>query len=280
MKRVSSITAIIPTYNRKNWLGEALDSVLQQTRPPEEIILVDDGSTDGTAAFVRERYPAVRYLSREKQGPAAARNAGAAAANGEWLAFLDSDDCWLPQKLQRQVEFLQQHPQCEAVYTDEIWIRNGRRVNQGKRHRKYGGWIYAHCVPLCIISPSSILLSRRLFEALGGFDPEYPACEDYELWLRMSARYPVGYLDEPLIVKHGGHADQLSKQWGLDRYRVAALEKMLAQGTLHAEWRDLTIRDLIRRCDILAAGCKKHGRVEEAEFFLQKGRDWRMKISS
>ncbi len=269
-----SVSVIIPTHNRKEWLPFAIESVLNQTCPPVEVILVDDGSTDGTDVMIRERYPEVRYFWQPRRGPAAARNRGAALARGEWLAFLDSDDRWLPQKLERQMAFLQQHPEYEAVHTDEIWIRRGRRVNPKKKHRKYGGWIYPRCLPLCIISPSSILLSRRLWDELGGFDESLPACEDYDLWLRMTASHPVGYLDEPLIVKYGGHDDQLSRQWGLDRYRVRALEKMLQQPGLPVDWYEQTREELLKKCRILVRGFEKHDRHQEAEAFRHLLQKW------
>lgn len=268
------ISVILPTWNRRRWLPQALDSVLQQTLPPHEIIVVDDGSTDGTLEALAPNYPAVRWIRQENRGPAAARNAGARAATGNWLAFLDSDDRWLPEKLQKQVAFLKEHPDYEVVHTNEIWIRNGRRVNPKKKHQKYGGWIYPQCLPLCIISPSSLLISRRLWEELGGFDESYPACEDYELWLRLAARHPVGYLPEPLIVKHGGHADQLSRQWGLDRYRVRALQSMLERHALPADWHEATRRELLRKCEILIQGYEKHGRSEEAGQFRQIWQRW------
>jgi len=270
-----AVSVIIPTYNRKSWLAQALNSVLRQTLPAAEIIVIDDGSTDGTGKWIGETFPGIIYHWQPQQGPAAARNRGAQLASADWLAFLDSDDRWLPQKLEKQRDFLSAHPDYECVYTDEIWIRSGRRVNQAKRHRKYGGRIYLHCLPLCVISPSSILMARRLWDALGGFDPNLPACEDYDLWLRLAARFPVGYLDEPLIIKYGGHADQLSRQWGLDRYRVMALQKMLRSGDLPARWFEATRQNLLQRCEILVAGFRKHGRKAEAARFEAIASNWK-----
>ncbi len=270
----ATVSVIIPTYNREQWLPHAIESVLQQTRPAQELIVVDDGSTDATADVVR-RYPDVIYVRRERKGPSVARNTGVEICTGEWIAFLDSDDRWLPKKLQRQLEFLQESPDYQAVYTNERWIRNGVFVNQGKRHQKYGGEIYLNCLPLCIISPSSILMRKSLFQELGGFDPELPACEDYDLWLRLSARHPIGFIDEPLIEKYGGHEDQLSRQWGLDAYRVTALEKMLQQQDLRLDYRLATIAELVRRCEILEIGFMKNGKEQEAKLYHEKARFWK-----
>ncbi len=270
----ATVSVIIPTYNRAAWLPHAIDSVLQQERPPDELIIVDDGSEDETPEIVR-RYADVIYVQQEQKGPSAARNTGVEIASGEWVAFLDSDDRWLPKKLLRQLDFLHQNPDFRAVYTNERWIRNGTFVNQGKRHKKYGGEIYLHCLPLCIISPSSILMHKPLFQELGGFDPDLPACEDYDLWLRLSAHHPVGFIDEALIEKYGGHEDQLSRQWGLDVYRVAALEKMLLQQDLRLDYRLATIAELVRRCEILEIGFMKNGKTQEAASYREKARFWK-----
>ena len=106
-----TVTVVIPTYNRKGLLPRALTSVARQTRPPDEVIVVDDGSTDDTEGLVRREFPDVRYLQQENRGVAAARNRGIREAKGEWLAFLDSDDEWLPQKLTRQLDELREQPE-------------------------------------------------------------------------------------------------------------------------------------------------------------------------
>lgn len=267
-----NISAIIPTHNRANWLVGAIESVLRQSHPVAELIVVDDGSTDNTKEVV-QKYANVRYIYQSQRGPSAARNAGARMASGDWLAFLDSDDRWMQEKIAHQIAFLQAHSDMHAVYTDEIWIRNGRRVNQGKRHRKAGGWIFEMCIPLCIISPSSILLSRKLWQQSGGFDESLPACEDYDLWLRIAAKHPIGFIEMPLIEKNGGHSDQLSQQWGLDRYRVAALEKILSD-ELPPKWRLLAIKQVLHQCKVLMLGFEKREKQDETIRFRKKYQHW------
>ena len=259
------ISVIIPTYNRFQFLLEAIASVESQSYPNLEIIVVDDGSTDETSSISRKKN--IKYIFQENKGPSAARNTGASTAKGNWLAFLDSDDLWKPKKLMKQWEALKNNPDCKAVYTNEIWIRNGVRINQCQKHKKFSGWIYPKCLPLCIISPSSILLHKNLWKEAGGMDESLPLAEDYDLWLRLTAKHKFLFLDENLIIKRAGHADQLSTKWGIDRYRVIALQKMLNNSELSDEFKDLTRRELLKKSKILAIGFKKHRKLKEAEFY-------------
>jgi len=259
------VSAIITTYNRRAFVQEAVDSVLAQSYGDWELIVVDDGSTDGTAEALEQYGERLRYIFQENGGASSARNRGLELAGGEFVAFLDSDDLWLPRKLQVQVACMDGHPDCQICYTDEIWIRRGHRVNPKKRHAKYSGEIYPHCLPLCIISPSSALMRRGLFKEVGAFDPALSVCEDYDLWLRVAARFPVFCIPERLIVKRGGHPDQLSQSsWGNDRYRVTALVKILESGVLTPQQRELTIEELRRKCRILITGYGKRGNKVEA----------------
>lgn len=259
------VSVVIPTYNRQRLLERALASVQAQTLPPAEVIVVDDGSSDGTAEWVAAEHPRVILLrSDANQGPAAARNRGITAAREKWLAFLDSDDEWRPEKLRRQMEALAREPEARICHGDEIWIRRGRRVNPRRRHAKSGGWIFRRCLPLCVISPSAVLIHRDVFERVGLFDPALPACEDYDLWLRITPRYRVLFVDEPLVVKHGGHPDQLSRAvWGLDRFRIQALTKALADPALTPADRTAVRRTLLRKIDVYVTGARKRGKEED-----------------
>ncbi|MBI5441857.1 MAG: glycosyltransferase, partial [Deltaproteobacteria bacterium] len=192
----------------------------------------------------------------------------AAAAGGEWLAFLDSDDSWLPAKLERQLAALREHPDHPACYTEEVWYRRGAWANPRAVHAKHSGWIFRECLRLCLISPSSILLRRRLFEELGGFDESLPACEDYDLWLRLSARFPVLLVRERLIVKRNGHEGQLSQAHpALDRFRVRALWKIAFDGSLNAELRTLALESIVLRAGIVAHGAAKRAQTERERVF-------------
>jgi glycosyltransferase involved in cell wall biosynthesis len=270
------VSVVIPTFQRAALLPRALESVRRQTRQPGEVIVVDDGSTDGTAELLRRNFPEVLCLRRANGGVSAARNQGIAAARGEWIALLDSDDAWRPAKLERQLAALAAAPEHRICHSDEIWIRDGRRVNPGRRHAKRGGWIFRRCLPLCAISPSAALIHRSLFAQVGLFDEMLPACEDYDLWLRITARHPVLLVDEPLVEKHGGHADQLSRTVpGLDRYRIRALVKILAEDCLGPDDRVAALAILDEKCRIWSDGAAARGRRREAAAFRDLARRWR-----
>jgi glycosyltransferase involved in cell wall biosynthesis len=258
------VSVVIPTYNRAKTLKEAIDSVLSQRYDDFELIVVDDGSTDETREIIASYLPRLKYLYQEHSGVSAARNRGIAHARGDCFAFLDSDDLWLPDKLWLQMKFMEDHPEALICYTEEIWIRRGVRVNPMKKHRKYSGMIFEHCLPLCIVSPSSVLIARSLIDEVGGFDEEFEVCEDYDLWLRISARYPVYLIETPLIVKRGGHADQLSKKMsGQDRFRIRSLVKLLEGDCLSSHQRELAWKELSSKCEIYGGGCIKRGKREE-----------------
>ncbi len=272
-----SVSVIIPTFNRAHVLGRAIQSVLAQRYPHWELLVVDDGSTDATRLQVEGLSdPRIRYISIEHSGVSAARNAGISRARYPWVTFLDSDDYWLPKKLERELAELQKRPDYRVVYTNEIWIRRGVRANQKNRHRKFSGWVFARCLPLCIISPSSVLLHRDVLVQCGMFDETLPVCEDYDLWLRVAARFPVLFIDEPLIVKTGGHDDQLSKSlWGMDRYRLQALVRLYQSPWLTPYERQATAREIEEKARILESGFQKRGKPEEAALYGRIRRDWR-----
>jgi len=268
------ISVIIPTYNRSQFLGEALESVLTQTvfqsrKYSFEIIIIDDGSTDDTRRVVERFSGPINYYYQPHLGVSRARNHGLEKAKGEFIAFLDSDDLWLPEKIKLQMNVMENFPHLMGCTTEEIWLRRGKRVNPRKKHRKYSGWIFPHALPLCILSLSASLFRRQVFEEIGPFDESLPACEDYDFSLRYSLRYPLHLIERPLIIKRGGHPDQLSHQfWGLDRFRLQALLKLLHLN-LTQEQAFLVRQEILRKARIVRDGALKRGKLEEARYYQQ-----------
>jgi len=254
------VSVVIPTFNRARKVVRAISSVLDQTFTNYEIIVVDDGSSDETSHSLAQfnHTSKITCLSHPiNLGVSAARNIGILASRAPLLAFLDSDDYWLPEKLEVQVRFFRQNPKAVACQTEELWIRKGRRINPRKKHRKPSGYIFESSLKLCLVSPSAVMLKRSLLDKVGLFDENLPVCEDYDLWLRMSLRYPIAYLDEKLIIKRGGHPDQLSKKyWGMDRFRIRSLQKLLRMG-ISEEQKRLVMDEMKKKYGILIAGSWK-----------------------
>ena len=226
---VEDISVVIPTYNRCELLKRAISSILNQTILIKKIIIVDNGSTDNTHEMIKSLFPYTTYIHEKRKGVSYARNLGIKNCNSTWIAFLDSDDEWKPEKLEEQIFFSNNiNKKYRLIHTNEVWYKNNKFKNQLKKHQKSGGDIFQKSLELCCISPSSALIKKEVFNEYGLFDESLKVCEDYDIWIRITSKEEVGFLDKPLVVKHGGHNDQLSKKyWGMDRFRIKSLEKNL-----------------------------------------------------
>ena len=273
---MSTVSVVIPTFNREGFIEQCVVSALQQSKKPDEVIVVDDGSSDKTWDVLRtlgfsdskEERNSLRYIFQRNKGVSAARNLGIKAAKYRYIAFLDSDDLWLEKKLEKQISSLEsQSTRYRLSHTNEIWVRNGVRVNAHLKHEKNGGDIFIQCLKLCCISPSSSLVDRSVFDDFGFFDENLPACEDYDFWLRFCAFEDVHFVNEHLLIKNGGHDQQLSKKhWGMDRFRVTALENLLKNQSLSEFKRKETIKELIFKLQVLIDG----GRKRKKDAFVKK----------
>ncbi len=265
------VSVVIPTYNRAYILGKAIESVLSQTFKDLELIVVDDGSTDETESLVK-KYPSVIYIKHsQRRGVAAARNTGIKYAKGRYIAFLDSDDAFVKKKLEKQVDFFEKNPDYYLVQTEEVWFKGKKRLNPKKHHKKAEGWFFHRAIKLCVVSMSTILIKKEVFQRLGLFDENFPVCEDYEFWLRVSLFYPMGLLNEYLVVKSGGRGDQLSARKGLDFYRVLALIKLFKNyhQVLTPEQKLMLYSEAKRKFEIFYKGALKHGNLAKA-LYLKK----------
>jgi len=260
------VSAIIPTFNRAQMAREAIRSVLAQTYRPIECIVVDDGSTDNTAAELGKEFnDRIRLIRQQNLGVSAARNSGIRASTGDFISFLDSDDTWLPEKTEKQVGYFLKHPQVLICQTTERWVRKGRRVNPPRTHIKKEGEIFSDSLERCMITPSSVMIRRKLLNESGLFDESLPVCEDYDLWLRITCKYPVGLVREDLLIRNGGRPDQLSANHSMDKYRILALEKLLLSNALNPEQKSEAIAMFKTRSAIYANGCVKRGKLDEAK---------------
>jgi len=255
-----TVSVIIPTYNRLALLQRAVDSVLNQSFAAHEIIVIDDGSTDGTAAWLGRQSSPVISIIQDNCGVSHARNRGIEKASGHWIALLDSDDFWHSEKLATQKLALLSQPDSRFCHCDELWIRNGKRINQKLKHKKQGGDIFEQCLALCVISPSAALMNRHLFYDHGLFDESLPACEDYDLWLRITAHEPVTFVDKPLLTKTGGHDDQLSRRFPImDQFRLQSLAGLLRSGKLSKDKNRIAHQMFLYKLNVVQNGACKHG---------------------
>jgi len=260
-----NIDVIIPTYNRVTVLDRAIESVLEQSCQDFKIIVVDDGSTDQTAELLKKyhTHPKIQILHQENKGVSAARNYGIQSSQSPWICFLDSDDQWLKDKLKRQVEFIQKNPTCKFLHTEEIWIRNNVRVNPKKKHNKNSENLFLRSLEFCLISPSTVLMKRSLFELYGPFNENLLVCEDYDLWNKILSRINVDFLSEALVIKHGGHQDQLSTQYiAMDSFRIKSLFELYQQEDIKKKNKIIIAEVIKRKANILLKGYKKYNKIE------------------
>ena len=269
-----NISVVIPSYNRKDFLKRSIDSAINQTKKPLEIIVVDDGSTDGTEAMIKSDYDFVKFIKQKNKGVSAARNIGIKVSIGEWICFLDSDDEWKKDKLEKQINAMKSNPGYKFFHSNEIWIKNGLRINQKKKHKKYGGDIFDKCLDMCRISPSSVMIDKTVFDEVGNFNEDLVVCEDYELWLRICDKYRVFFIDEPLIIKYGGHQGQLSYSIeSIENHRIKALEHLIL-GNLNSKNKRHAIQMLLSKLNIYLKGLVKRKKNDEIAVYEEKIKVW------
>ena len=269
-----NISVVIPSYNRREFLKRSIDSAINQTKKPLEIIVVDDGSTDGTETMIKSDYDFVKFIKQKNKGVSAARNIGIKVSIGEWICFLDSDDEWKKDKLEKQINAMKSNPGYKFFHSNEIWIKNGLRINQKKKHKKYGGDIFDKCLDMCRISPSSVMIDKTVFDEVGNFNEDLVVCEDYELWLRICDKYRVFFIDEPLIIKYGGHQGQLSYSIeSIENHRIKALEYLILEN-LNRKNKRHAIQMLLSKLNIYLKGLVKRRKNDEIAVYEEKIKVW------
>ena len=268
-------SVVIPSYNRKSFLKKSIDSVLNQTFKDFELLVVDDGSTDSSILLVSEYIgKGLNYIRTQNYGVSHARNTGINYSRGRYIAFLDSDDTWEKDKLEHVFQYIKKLPDIELFHTEETWVRGGQELKQKGKYKRYSGKVYLHCLPLCCIGMSTLVVKRALLDRIGLFDESMPVCEDYDFFLRATLENEVKLIPLPLTLKDGGRDDQLSNRQGLDEFRIYSLEKMLNSGLLSGKSREQTINELEKKCTIYAKGAEKRGRIEDAKKYRDKLKEY------
>lgn len=277
------MSVIIPTFNRKLLISRAIKSVLNQTFKAFEIIVVDDGSTDGSGQMIKEKFPQVILFKQNNQGVSNARNKGVKISQGTWVAFLDSDDEWHKTKLEKQIQYLKINKDIKFCHTNEVWIRDDIIINQKKKHQKYGGKIFSEMLDMCRISPSSVLIFKNIFEEISYFNENLKICEDYDLWLKISSKKNILFIDMPLINKYGGHEGQLSSSAnknGIEYFRIKSLIDILENFDLEKEHRLVAIEMLIKKMRIYLKGLIKRSNTNDIKDFQSRIRYWNNQLDN
>jgi glycosyltransferase involved in cell wall biosynthesis len=229
------ITAIIPTFNSERYICNTVESVLTQTYPVHEVIVVDDGSTDATEQVLARYAGRIRYIRQTNAGPPVARNTGLAHATGDWVALLDSDDLWVRTKIERQMEYAGAHPACGLVYTDmKTFDETGiieESVKVSRNLTLSSGYIFPQMFAETLFQTSAVLIRKSCLDAVGGFDESLRMGDDYELFLRIARHFELGYVDAPLVL-YRQHPTQGTRTWG----------KQLQQGV---PWEFLVLKKIV-----------------------------------
>ncbi len=256
------ISVIIPTYNRASFLSKTIDSILNQTVKVDEIIVVDDGSTDDTQSILNS-FTNIKYIKQTNQGVSKARNIGIQNSTNNWICFLDSDDIWHDTKIEKQIEFHITNKDILFSHTNERWLFNNKLIKQKKHQQKPSGYCFKQNVLNTLIGASTVMIHKSLFENIGYFDEDLTVCEDYDLWLRILYKYKLGYIDEKLIDKIAGHKEQLSFTTPLmDTYRIQALLKHK-----DSKYQEIIKDEIIKKSEILIAGAIKHKNKQIEDYY-------------
>lgn len=195
------VSVVIPAYNSERWIEETLKSVLNQTYPNIEVIVVDDGSTDNTFSIVDKFKNRVKYLQKKNGGSASARNMGIRKSVGEWIALLDADDLWITDKIQTQMDYLKNHTDVYWVYSDAYIFSDKVAKDEyriGSTTKMFSGDVLEPLIMEDFIPSPTPVINRKVFNDVGIFDESIKRSEDWDLWLRIAAHYKVGFVDKPL----------------------------------------------------------------------------------
>lgn len=190
------VSVIIPTFNRLELLKQTVESVRNQTFKEYEVVVVNDGSDDGTAAWLGQQNDLI-VINQENSGIATSRNKGIKTSKGEWLAFLDHDDIWGPDKLQTQVDFIKSNPEVSMVAVKHV--RLGTRIKQNRPGKWMKGDLFVKVFSESFIHTSSVMIKRAVLEKVGGFPTKYRFADEFDVWLKISQKYQIAFFDGPLV---------------------------------------------------------------------------------
>lgn len=250
-------SVVIPTFNREETILRSVNSVLNQKFSNFELIVIDDGSTDKTKEVLKDFN--LTYIYKENAGVSSARNLGIKNANADWICFLDSDDEWMPNKLDIFQKSIVANNTYSFFHSNEVWIRNNVRVNAPRKFDKSNLDLFNRSLEMCIISPSTCCIHKHLLEKYNGFNESLLCCEDYDLWLKILLEHKVYFIEDYLTQKYGGHEDQLSTSFvAMDYFKVKSLNAILHSSIPNTVSKNDIVKVLLKKCKFLLLGYSKH----------------------
>lgn len=305
---MARVTVVLPTFNKRENVAEALESVLTQTYTERDVVVVDDGSTDGTAVDLFARFGAqprarqivesmnpaamkpfshafpsrgstIVYHYQSNRGLSAARNRGILETRGRLLAFIEAEDLWDRRHLDTHIRFRQDHPAAMVTCVGECPLKgNGRRHTAKSGLAQPTGWIFEQTLTASPLCTSAVLMSRRVIEECGVFDENLEACEDYDFWLRISPRYPIYGLEGAPIMRRSPRREPSARAWSAEKFRVYALEKSFQSGHLDGHQRLLVAEEIVRKCERLVDGYRRTKSDERANFYERKRKRYSLEV--
>lgn len=296
---MAQVSVIVPTFNKKEQVREALQSVLDQKFQDIEILIADDGSTDGTPLALFKELGAqpeaidvlakmgnnsirpfthafqcggitVQYHYGINRGLSTARNRGIKSARGEYIAFLEPDDFWAPHHLSELISHLKRNREVKVCRVSERLIREGKSRAPKHPANRTTGWLFEASLDSSLMSISTVICHRSCFSICGCFDENMPACEEYDLWIRISSHFPIGFLDCNSVTRRTPRPADSIRAWNWDRFRVYALEKAFQSGHITPEQRYLVAQSIVLKCERLVEGFKRQKSDERSNFYERK----------
>ena len=271
---MSTVSVIIHTYNNERFMAETVESVLNQTYKDYEIIVVDDGSVDGTRDALMPYMQKIRYHYKENGGIASAKNAGIGLSQAEFVAFLDHDDLWAPDKLQLQMEHFNENPQIGLVYAKYTSFRDGKKLRT-KPEKGYSGWIFKELIAKSFIQTSTVVVKRECLDAVGPYDETFSLGDEYDMFLRIARKFQCGFVDKGLTRYRVHDTNASNNDFLFDNENLGVYKKIYNSFTNLDGVEKKILRKRIARYSMkVAEGLYSQGKLEESKEYQKEANNF------
>ncbi|MHC4139756.1 MAG: glycosyltransferase family 2 protein [Planctomycetota bacterium] len=269
-----TVSVIIHTYNNEKFIAETVESVLNQTYKDYEIIVVDDGSVDGTRDALLPYMQEIRYHYKENGGIASAKNAGMALSKTEFIAFLDHDDLWVPDKLKLQIEYFNKNPQVGLVYAKYTTFRDGKELRT-KPEKGYSGWVFKELLSKSFIQTSTVIVKKECLDAVGPYDESLSLGDEYDMFLRISKKFQCGFVDKGLTRYRIHDTNASNNDFLFDKENLGVYKKIYSNFTdLDGIEKKILKKRIARYSMKVAKELYRQGQLEESKKYQQEAQDY------